>query len=87
MERATWSGRQPTRLVRKPPPPPSQPEPQRHHDGELLLIPCVGGPNRARLVRLPAPLEIPVGLQSVYVLDDAVADADEYRYIWVPERL
>jgi hypothetical protein len=50
--------------------------------GERLLIPCEGGPSQSRLVREPAPLEIP-DRGGVYVLDDV--DPAAPRYVWIAE--
>ena len=55
------------------------------HDGERMLIPCVGGPSTSRLVRYPPPLEI-VERDGIYVLVDD-GPPEQWWYQFVPNTL
>ena len=60
-------------------------------DGERMLISCEGGPLWSRVVYYPPPLEIEVGNDGVYVLDERPGSGgvsgNDWVYVFVPERM
>jgi hypothetical protein len=53
-----------------------------------MLVPCEGGPWLSRLLPYPPPLEIAVGSDAVYVLDERPSpDGAYFVYVYIPQRL
>jgi len=53
-----------------------------------MLIACEGGPWISRLLTFPPPVEIEVGTEAMYVLDERDTPDGAYLvYVYVPHRM